>query len=536
MKKPLFLLVFLSFLLAFCACKEPMPDGAEPPLPAEYTRLSLFCDVSFWKPPQWETGEGSIMGTISEKTGVMVDVTVPAQDVDKQLSLLLINDDLPDMSSVLDPTMISQLVDSGKVWDLEEFFQTYLPESHILKDFPEDVKELLRERDGGWYAWPSHIDSEDARRHWPPSAQCYADEGEYLWNTGIIWNRALLHRLGLSVEDVRTKEQAMEAFRRAKEWNLRQQGEEIIPLLMDGKDYQPYTLEFLQASFGMAPVAEDGGYRSPILQPETKEALAFLNQTVREGYVSPEQMTWQNLKVKDTLAGGQVLCFIGNIANTDIHALEWVSSGQLRSESGKSPVWGKRKAATTGWLNTFLSKSCAHPKELAIWLDYMTSEEGLLLWDCGQEGVDYRLDGSGLVERFSEAEKANQNETSVWWPFGNNAWLRSILAPYQEGSEEDALSQIKVAYAKAEGTRIYNAGLLDISLQGEAKQQEEALEAYIQKEIPRLLLAGSAEEFDREYAAFLECLEQDGICELDQEKDRLYQQKCRRTGETLWWE
>ncbi len=166
----------------------------------------------------------------------------------------------------------------------------------------------------------------------------------------------------------------------------------------------------------------------------------------------------------------------------------------------------------------------------------MTSEEGLLLWDCGQEGVDYRLDGSGLVERFSEAEKANQNETSVWWPFGNNAWLRSILAPYQEGSEEDALSQIKVAYAKAEGTRIYNAGLLDISLQGEAKQQEEALEAYIQKEIPRLLLAGSAEEFDREYAAFLECLEQDGICELDQEKDRLYQQKCRRTGETLWWE
>ncbi len=448
------LLILLALGLAIAACgkQEEAPKKGD----TECIRLSLFCDVNFWKPPQWEIKKDSITGKISEKTGVVIDTNVPAQDADKQLSLLLMNGELPDMISVTDNTMISQLVDSGKVWDLEEFFETYLPDSHILRDFPQDVLKMLKERDGGWYAWPSHIDSDDAREQWPPSAECYADEKEYLWNCGIIWNKKLLDELGISIQQLQTKEQVFHAFSMAKEWNRMQKDKKIIPLLVDGIDYQEFTLDFLQETFGMLPVGEDGAYRSAVLQPETKEALQFLNQALREGYMSPEQLTWQNLTVKDTLAGGQVLCFIGNIANSDINALEWVSSGQIRSDSGKSPVWGKRNTSATGWLNTFLSKSCEHPKELAVWLDYMTSEEGLLLWDCGLQGVDYELDQTGLVRRFTQEENPDKNEISVWWPFGNLAWLWSVLAPYEEGSQEDAASKIKVAYAKTEGTKIYD--------------------------------------------------------------------------------
>lgn len=524
-------LFLLTAGLMFAACVKQ--ENRQENQDTEYVRLSLFCDVNFWKPPQWETKEGSITGQISEKTGVVIDTNVPAQDADKQLSLLLVHEELPDMVSVTDHTMISQLVDSGKVWDLEEFFETYLPDSHILKDFPEDVKNMLEERDGGWYAWPSHIDSDDAREYWPPSAQCYADEEEYLWNCGIIWNKKLLDKLGISAEDLRTKEQVMSAFARAKEWNQQQEGQEMIPLLVDGKDYQEFTLDFLQETFGMLPIGEDGAYCSPILQPETKEALQFLHQALREGYISPEQLTWQNLTVKDTLADGQVLCFIGNIANADVDALEWISSGQIRSESGKSPVWGKRITSATGWLNTFLSKSCEHPKELAVWLDYMTSEEGLLLWDCGQLGIDYELDNSGLVRRFTQEENPNKNETSVWWPFGNMAWLWSVLASYEEGSQEYASSKIRVTYAKAEGTEIYNASLLDVSLEGEGRKLEETLSAHIRKEISSILLTESSEEFEKKYAALIAFLEQNGIRKLDKQKNSLYQRKCREAGESV---
>ena len=516
--------------LTFAACEGQKETQEKKD--AEYVHPSLFCDVNFWKPPQWETKKGSITGEISEKTGVVIDTSVPAQDGDKQLSRLLVNGELPDMASVTDSTMISQLVDSGKVWDLEEFFETYLPDSHILRDFPEDVKEMLKERDGGWYAWPSHIDSDDARNQWPPTAECYADEEEYLWNCGIIWNRRLLDELGLSIEHLETKEEVLRAFERAKQWN-QQKEEEIIPLLVDGKDYQEFTLDFLQETFGMLPIAKDGAYCSPILQPETKEALEFLNQALREKYILPEQLTWQNLTVKNTLSDGQVLCFIGNIANSDINALEWVSSGQIRSDSGKPSVWGKRNTSTTGWLNTFLSKSCEHPQELAVWLDYMTSEEGLLLWDCGQQGVDYELDESGLVRRFTQEEKPDKNETSAWWPFGNIAWLWSVLAPYEEGSQEDASSKIKVAYAKTAGTKIYNASLTDISLEGEEKRLEETLNTYIKKEISSLLLTESTEDFEEKYTALMDSLEQKGIRKLDKQKNSLYQQKCSEAGESI---
>lgn len=144
-----FLLCMFAFALALAVYGKQEGNQEEH---TEYVRLSLFCDVGFWKPPQWETYDGAITGEISKKTGVVIDTDVPAQDADKQLSLLLVNGELPDMVSVTDPTVISQLVDPKKVWDLEEFFEKYLPGSHILKDFPEDVKEQLIKRDGGFYA------------------------------------------------------------------------------------------------------------------------------------------------------------------------------------------------------------------------------------------------------------------------------------------------------------------------------------------------------------------------------------------------
>ena len=41
---------------------------------------------------------------------------------------------------LIGPDMGKKLVQAGKVWKLEEFLKKYDPESHLLKDFPADVK------------------------------------------------------------------------------------------------------------------------------------------------------------------------------------------------------------------------------------------------------------------------------------------------------------------------------------------------------------------------------------------------------------
>ncbi len=58
-------------------------------------------------------------------------------------------------------------------------------------------------------------------------------------------------------------------------------------------------------------------------------------------------------------------------------------------------------------MNTFISKTCEHPKELAEWMDYMASPEGMFTWKFGKEGVHYQME-NGLVKLTEEGKEVNQ--------------------------------------------------------------------------------------------------------------------------------
>ena len=99
------------------------------------------------------------MGELTKKTGLTFSYNIPAQDGDTKLSLMMVSssDAFPDVITTVGPDMGKKLVEAGKVWELEEFLKKYDPESHLLKDFPADVKKQLVKHDGDWYAIPSHM-------------------------------------------------------------------------------------------------------------------------------------------------------------------------------------------------------------------------------------------------------------------------------------------------------------------------------------------------------------------------------------------
>ncbi len=517
---------YISALLLLCGCTGHLVQEDS----KEYVHISLFCDVDFWVPPKWETGEGSITGKITQKTNVVVDTNVPPQDADNQLRLMLANDELPDVISVTDEITINQLVTSGKVWKMEEFLEKYLPESHLLQDFPEDVKEGMIKRDGDWYAYPSHLSCGDVTKIWPPSSQCYQDMVDYGYNNGIIWNKRLLEELGLNVDSLKTEDQVLRAFQIALDKNKAGGQEEIIPLLVDGQSYQGSTLIFLRDTFGAEPVDETGAYTDFYLQPEMKDALQFLNRVLQRGYLRPECLTMSNAGIRDAMAEGRVLCFIGNTANFDMEPRDWETAGPILSSTGKHPVYGKEQTTSLGWINTFFSKSCEHPKELAQWLDYMTGNEGMLLWCYGEEGVYYEWE-DGLVrlkDSWKEAER-NSGKTGVgaWWMFANSAWERHVRAPYEKGSRDEADTQIRTAYGKAKETRIYDNSLLNFSLDEEMKGLESQIAEYKKSQVAKIILAADDAQFEKEYQNMLEELGEMGIQELDRKKDEAYQKNCQ---------
>ena len=501
-----------------------------------YARASLFCDVNFWEPPSWSTEEGTITGDITEKTGLALDITVPPQNADAQLSLMLLNDDLPDIISLTNETTISQLITSGKVWDLEEFLKRYCPESHLLKSFPEDIKRELIKRDGGWYAYPSHMNSQDSRKIWKPSSKFYEDWTNYNDNNAIIWNRELLEKAGLTVEEVQTEEQVLAAWDKMKNMHLDVDGEAVIPLLVDGKGYIDPTVKFLEYTFGAERVDENGNYRDILLQPQAEHALLFLNEAIRNGYAAPEQLTYENTKIKSLMAGGNVFCFIGNVANSGIDFTKWVSSGPVLSSGGETPVLGKNLRAPTGWLSTFVSKDCRNPEQVAAWIDYMTSDEGLLFWSFGYEGSDYRLDDDGYVVQSEKGEAASldygQTGQGAWWMFDNFSWERSILPEPEEDSSTAAEKEVYTAFGSHDRTVSYDESLLPLTAEDIPPESDEGIldakiRAYEKEQIPRIILAGSREEAAARYSEMTETLKRMGIETLDAYKNEIYQKNCR---------
>ena len=489
----------------------------------DYTTIHWFSDVSFWEPPAWTTEKGTITGDISAKTGIKAEVEIPAQEADTQLKLKILHDELPDVISITDASTIQYLVASGKVWTIDEFFETYKPDSHLLKRFPEDIKQELIKRDGGWYALPSHMNSADAREIWKAKRKYWDDIANYSDNNVIMWNRDLLEQLGLKAADLETEDAVLDALEKAKESGM-------IPLFLDGNMYQDSSLKILLATFGAEWVDDEGNYTDIYLQPEAKDTLKFVNTCIRRGYLQAEELAYENVQMKELLSSEDVLCFIGNVANTSTNEREWISSGAILSSNGKQPVFGKQMRASTGWMQTFISKDCTDPEKIAAWIDYMTSDEGMLLCLYGYEGKDYTIGADGTFYRTKEREHATDDYSATglgaWWPFENNAWRRSVA------SENEHYGEIKMAYARNPKTVRYDDSLLlfpaDVLPVGsEEGQLEQKLENFKEQQILVTILAATDAQFEAEYEKLIQGLYDEGIEKIDQIKNEAYQANCK---------
>lgn len=535
-----------SSLLSGCfgtaQTKDPVPGDERQT--RKVNRVSWFSGVSTWTPPMpWSTDPQTVQGAISEQTGLAFDFEIPVQDGDTKLSLMLVSgQQLPDVMTTTNLVLAEKLGRSGKVWNLEELLRKYDPKSHLLDGFPEDIKQAVSERDGGWFAFPSHNSSPDARKRYPPSDSYYVDGIKYRNNFGMMINRRILDELGLRLEDVGTEAGLMEAYRQIQLKGLTVNGEPVIPLQIDGGLYQTTTLVTLQDMFGAMPVDRNGMYRNRILAPETQYALRFLNRSVQAGYMAPTQMTMDPTSVKEAVTSGKVFSFIGNTANTGLERMDyWVSPGPLLSSEGTRPVLWKRRSVGTGWMQTFIAKTARHPEKLAGWLSYMTSEEGMLLHYFGFEGRHYTLNDRGLLVQTEEGIQAQADHTAngvgIFWPFANISWHDSVKQAPSEamGGNEWAVMEVQTAFGKSEHTVNYDTTPLTlppdfISSRKEWVAIEERINVFKKTQIAKIIMAENDETFIRLYEAMIAGMKRLGSEQLDAAVNEQIQKQMDATG------
>lgn len=556
MKLKVFSILALAATIALSGCSANKSGSGNATKPAEPAKietpaapvdLNWFSTVGGWNPPQWTTEPGTVMGEQTKKTGLTFSYTIPAQDGDTKLNLMMVSssDSFPDVITTVGPAMGKKLVEAGKVWELEEFLTKYDPESHLLKDFPADVKKQMVKHYGGWYAIGSHMTSDDAREVYPPSSDYFADVAKYSENKGVIVNANMMKEAGIELSDLKTEDGVLAALKKVKDMKLTVDGQPVIPLQIHGKNYHGETLQFLQRSFGAMPIVKDGKFRHIYMAPENKHAIQFLFKAAQGGYFDPGQMTTDNAAIEANLLSKRVFMLIGGVNMGKYDQLDfWVSPGAILSSEGTKPVFPFNSEPGRGWMQTHISKSTKEPEKLAKWLSYVTSTEGMTLSHFGIEGVHYTKDDKGLITRTDEGTQALTDSfktaVDIFWQFTNMAFLENVQpAPTKrEGTGGLIEMEAKTAYARSPEVVRYDASVLTLPGDFYAPGSKNAItsdqiQQFYEAQVAKMVLAKDEAAFNKLYDEFIATMKKLKIDELDAALDAELQKKSQEMGVTV---
>ncbi|MEF7611491.1 extracellular solute-binding protein [Enterococcus casseliflavus] len=534
-KKCLIAAVGLS-VLVLTACSSGNDTGET------ISKIHWFSDVSGWGPGAWNTNTAPSLNYYQEKLGIDFDIEQPPVDAATKLGLMIAQDDLPDVMSITDADTIKQLIEADKVWNLEEFLETYDEESHLLQNFPNDVKEVITERDGGWFAIPSHMESPDNREIFPPSDQIWVDVAQVGKNHAIIINTEIMEQVGITEEELQSEESFYQALQKVKDAEMKVDDKDVIPLLLHGDLWMDSSLDsILQWNFGAVPVDENGDYRHVELSPGYKNAMKFINNTIQNGYLDVNSMTIDETALKTYVAENRVFCLIGNQANFNKDNLPLTSFGPIFPANGAKPVLPKTLSAGSGWIQTFVSKDAKDPEKIAKFLSWSTEKDGLMKLYYGEEN-DYEVDTNGIVRRNDDAIKTlseDYNNNILLWPFANTSFERHTQPIPDPGSDVAIANDLMTAFGKNDDVQSYDDALLSfrnatiIEPSSDLGIKERQIKNYLESQKGKIVTAKDDATFEKEYQNMIDTLNSYDVDRIDEEYNIIYQEMIKKVGSKI---
>ncbi len=530
------------------SAEETKDTGAESAASSgsgDVSELYWFSDVSGWGPAtaNWSVDESPATVYIEENLGLSLNIEQPPTDASTKLGLMLASGELPDVMSITDSDMYKQLVEADKVWDMQTFLETYDPDSHLLKDFPDDIRKALTDVYGNWYSYPSHMESKNNREVFPPDDQIWVDVVEKGSNGCIMFNKEIMDALGITAEDVQTEEGFYAACEKVKASGHQVDGQSVLPVVLQCNLWINTSLDgIVSNTFGVLPVDDEGNYRHSELNPLYKNALKFLNTLIQKEYLDVNTLTIDETALKTYLDAKRVFCWIGNQAQQDKTNMPWVSYGPILASNGAKPVIGLNGEAGTGWIQTLVSKDCKNPEKIAKLLSWASSREGLLVNYYGEEGTDYTIDDKGIVTRTEEGTKrlAEEYDNNVlMWPFANTSFERHTEPVPDPASNRGVEVALMPAFGKNENTYIYNTAVLDfrnntvIEPSSDLGIKLSQVDSYLEAQKAKIVTASSDAEFEKEYQNMLDTLESYSIADIDAEYDKIYKEYCEKKGTSI---
>lgn len=463
--------------------------------------LTWYVDES-WYDKKWNP-EGCLFDkTVTDKTGVNLDIQVPATSDGQKISAMVAADDLPDILSFgWWYSQASVLQENKKVYALDELVAQYAPD--MEKDIPASMKNWWTFKDGHWYGYPGMF-----------TAQEYKDPDRTLQtNCGMVARKDIMDQLGIKAEDFNTQDGMVEALKKVKSAGLKTNGLDVIPLLISEDGGFGQTFGWNGSSMFAVPREDrNGNYLNPYKQPKWVELVKFGNRLFRDGYILFDNLTMDVNAVMEKINNAQPFCIwattafspqFENAAKLD-PKYEYVPVGPVRAADGAEPTLVSTSGA--GWHLTFITKNCSKPDRAIRLLQYLNSHEGQMLNMFGVEGTTYTMENNRVVwtKEYQDALTADSAAADKKYGAGSfymtqQVYYTSKWAPLPSTREATRISNIQDYFSKWTYLNLASDGIMPVAGTPELEVYNK-FDVYFKKQAPKLLMAKSDADFQAIYS------------------------------------
>lgn len=522
------------FLLSGCAGQQKdrkdIESAQEDVIPGwqihadDKVTLEWYVNYS-WFTTSW--GENLVSRTITEETGITIDFIVPMGNESEKFNALIASGTLPDLITLgWWENQVGEMMSQDMVYALNELADEY--DTYFWQVANPQIMEWNRREDGNVYFYPNSF--------YVP--QDYEERDNIGSNQTFLVRKDIYEAIGSP--DMTTPEGFQDAVRKAVEMFPEVDGEPLIPIgAHEFNDAGCLSFDQYLQNFLAVPYEKNGKCYDRYTDPDYMEWLKTFRELGSEGYLARDIFIDRRTQMEEKLAKGRYFCML--YQRTDMEAQQ----KQLYAENPESiyiAVDGPKNSrgddhvlpgtGSNGWTVTLISKSCERPDRAIELLSYLMSEHGQKLIYLGVEGVTYDIVDGEPVIKPEVKELLNTNRAAydriygaddAYWMLQNN-----VMQLDWRSEPEEPIGQLE------QWTYQYTHYLGQYEVKYETNTEAGNADVNIKKlwsqTLPKLLLAGSDEEFDALMEEFVAERQKLGYDVLMEESERQVKEAKERLG------
>ena len=362
--------------------------------------------------------DGAIAKALEERTGVRLEAETIVSSEREKLAQVFMSGIVPDITNAPhwstnpggEGELIKNAAIDGLLLNLVGLYERF---PNIVRSMTEGVSSVYLARD------LEHPDYEGAR-YVIPTQTPRTDADVQNWAYGIFVRKDILEDLGYEPADINTQDKLYTFLTEIRDGGYVDINDR--PVIPAGSWHNGWSSGLINGFSDLSAtgwyVDEDGKVQNDIFADWQVDRLLYMRKLVNEGLFDVESLTHTDSVAREKASTGRVAVITGHYphvrgafqANLYLTnpEMEYVPVGPLQNDEGKIPTTWNRHGRT-GSPVLFFNADIEEPERALNMVDFINSDEGLLLSSFGIEGTHYNFE-DGIPVRTEEWDKISKED------------------------------------------------------------------------------------------------------------------------------